>query len=146
MSPSLLGCLVHVTSEEGDGAGNSAGSTHSMYSLLNMVSMSVPAGSVLANLCLRPSHLALFSLIYASLLFGWTPDWVRFSPSFKVINRMFLLGWVSGTARRFRPYFCGLLFSSDTTGRRTVTRTTTPVGADLSMPAIAHLCLLTSFW
>lgn len=123
----------------------SADSTHSVYSVPGVTSMSVLAASTLAGLCPRPSRLSPPGFVHTSSFCDCSPRRACSLPSCRVTGRIFLVGWVLHAARSLNTYLRFLLFTSETAGRKLSSSNTTPTGTDQSMPLKALPCVLNGF-
>lgn len=124
---------------------NSAGLTHSVYTMPEIQSMSVPTGIVQARLYPRLSCIVPFDLVHKSSSFGCFLNWTCSLHSLRVIGKMFFVSCVLGTATRRQLFLHCWLFRKHISSRRRASRTTTSARAHWSIPMIAFPCLLTSF-
>lgn len=81
-----------------------AGFTYSVYSILQMLSMSVPFESTLPSRCHSLSRPALFGCIHVSSSSGCSPGRAWFLFFHRVTGMILLVGCVLGTTRSRRPY------------------------------------------
>lgn len=125
---------------------NITGSTHSVCSLSEVVSMLVHSTTVRANLYLFVSLLRPMSLNRSSSPSTSFAGRAWSSPFKNIVARMSLLGCDLGGGSSLYPYPCCRLLSRESTGQSPASRINAILRAVLNIPVTARSFLLISLW